>query len=125
MAFHDLGTVAARQLLVHDYGETITGVSANPAAQIKRAGHLVRYLNNYQAIVRTSSGVEELETSTAPLRVGGNGTAKKPVDLDLLARKDWFAPQRALTHLSIAKNSGYGVMIGGEGLRVTLEGANW
>jgi hypothetical protein len=54
MAFHGLAAIASQQLLMRDYGSVLAEVSANPAARI---GHVVRYLSDYRAVVRTSRGL--------------------------------------------------------------------
>ena len=61
MAFHGIGTPAARKLLVHDYGEVFEGASINPAATVESEGKIVRYLNDYSAEVRTPEGMQVKE----------------------------------------------------------------
>ena len=124
MAFHGLRVGPARSLLVGDYGSVLAGVSANPAASVGGRGRVVRYEGDYRAVVRTARGLE-VEDSSVPLRVGGSGAgAGRPVDLTLGARGDGFAPANPLVGLSIARDSGGGVGVGSDGLRVALEGAS-
>jgi RHS repeat-associated protein len=123
MAFHGLSTGAAQRLLVRDYGSVLTGVSANPAVSVARSGRVVRYLNDYRAVVRTPSGLQ-VETSSVPLRVGGSAGSSGSVDLRLQQNKREFSPVRPLVGMSIARDSGGGVAIGNDGLRVMLQGAD-
>jgi RHS repeat-associated protein len=81
----------------------------------------VRYVGDYRAVVRGVHGLR-VESSTTPLRVGVGG-AERPVDLGLRAGSAGFAPVAPLAGVSIARDSADGVMVGGSGLRVTLEGA--
>ncbi len=122
MAFHGLRANAAHALLLHDYGSVLANAGANPAASIAHMGTVVRYMGNNRAVVRTKRGLE-VETSTAPLRVN-NGGDSRPVDLSLDAGASAFVPANPLVGLSIARDSGGGVGIGADGLRVTPEGAS-
>ena len=123
MAFHGLRAGAERSLLVRDYGSVLAAASANPAASIGRRGSVVRYEGDYRAVVRTARGLE-VEQSSVPLRVGGSGAGERPVDLSLDARPGGFAAASPLVGLSIARDSGGGVGVGSDGMRVTLEGAS-
>jgi RHS repeat-associated protein len=123
MAFHGLSVGGARGLLVRDYGSVLAGVSGNPAASVKRSGRVVRYLNAHRALVRTPQGLR-VESSTVPLRVASGSGVQLPVDLDLTARGGGFAPVTPLAALSIAADSGGGVSVGSDGLRLTLLGAD-
>jgi RHS repeat-associated protein len=124
MAFHGLRAGPARSLLVRDYGSVLAGVSANPAASVGRRGTVVRYEGDYRAVVRTARGLE-VEDSSVPLRVGGSGAGGgRSVDLSLGARGEGFAPANPLVGLSIARDSGGGVGVGVDGLRVTFEGSS-
>jgi RHS repeat-associated protein len=123
MAFSGLGVGAAKGLLVGDYGSWLAGVSGNPAATVSRSGGVVRYLSDYRALVRGRRGLEVV-TSSVPLRVADGGRGKRPVDLRLAAGGGGFAPVRPLAGVSIARDSGGGVALGGDGLRVVPEGAN-
>ena len=124
MAFHGLRAGSARSLLVRDYGSVVAGVSANPAASVGRGGTVVRYEGDYRAVVRTARGLE-VEDSSVPLRVGGDGVdGGHPVDLTLGAGEDGFAPANPLVGLSIARDSGGGVGVGSDGLRITMEGSS-
>ena len=122
-AFRGLGVGAARRLLAGDYGSQLAGVSGNPAVAVERSGRVVRYLNNYRALVRGRHGLEVL-TSSAPLRVSARGGGLRPVDLRLEAGGGGFAPVRPLVDVSVAEASAGGVAVGGDGLRVSLEGEN-
>ena len=82
MAFHGLAGGAAQRLLLRDFGSVLAGGSANPVASIEHAGHIVRYLSDYSALVRTRHGLE-VETSTVPLRVRDGNGGKLPIDLGL------------------------------------------
>jgi RHS repeat-associated protein len=123
MAFSGLGVGAARRLLVGDYGSWLAGVSGNPAATVARSGGVVRYLGDYRALVHGRHGLEVV-TSSVPLRVADGAGGKRPVDLRLVAGGGGFAPVRPLAGVSIARDSGGGVAVGGDGLRVVPEGAN-
>lgn len=121
MAFHGLASPMARTLLVHDYGSFLAGVSASPAASVAAMGRVVRYENDYRALVRTSHGLQFVD-STVPLRVANGSNAKRPVDLRLVAAKGAFVPLNPLNKVSIADSSGGGVAVGTSGLRVTMDG---
>ncbi len=121
MAFHGLASPMARTLLVHDYGSFLAGVSASPAASVAAMGRIVRYENDYRALVRTSHGLQFVD-STVPLRVANDSNAKRPVDLRLVAAKGAFVPLNPLNKVSIADSSGGGVAVGTSGLRVTMDG---
>jgi hypothetical protein len=122
MAFSGLGAGAARRLVVGDFGSFLAGVSANPAASVARSGRIVRYLSDYRVLVRGRRGLE-VERSSVPLRVVGGGGVKRPVDLRLARSAGGFAAVRPLAGVSIAGDSAGGVGVGGDGLRVTLQGA--
>lgn len=123
MAFHDLRASTAQRLLVRDFGSILAGASANPAVAMERSGHVVRYLNSFSALVRTSHGLR-VETSTAPLRVADADGSRRLVDLRLRTQGGRFTPSAPLTAVAIARKSDGGVAIGGDGLRVTLLGTN-
>ncbi len=78
MEFHGLAGGAAKGLLVRDYGSVLAGVGGNPAASVARSGRVVRYIGDYEAVVRGAHGLR-IERSTTPLVVGG-GMGKRPVD---------------------------------------------
>jgi RHS repeat-associated protein len=65
-----------------------------------------------------------LETSTVPLRVADGTGTKRPVNLSLAASGRVFAPIRPLAGLSIARDSGGGVAVGADGVRLTLRGSD-
>lgn len=123
MAFHGLAAGASERLLVRDYGSVLSGVSGNPAASAAHLGRIVRYLSDYSALVQTRRGVQ-VETSTVPLRVADGTAGKSPVDLRLAVSGNAFAPARPLAGVSIAKDSGGGVAVGSDGMRLTLRGAD-
>jgi hypothetical protein len=122
MAFHGLGWDAASRLLMDDYGSVIAGASANPAASVAHMGRVVRYLSGRRVLVRTAHGLQ-IETSTVPLRVR-EGSAERPVDLQLAARGGGFAPVRALTPVWIPREANRGVAVGSGGLSFALEGGD-
>jgi RHS repeat-associated protein len=121
MAFHGLGAPEARTLLLHDYGSLLAGASTSPAASVATMGRVVRYVNDYRAVVRTPHGLQFVE-STVPLRVASGSGAKRPVDLRLVATGGAFVPLTPLKRVSIADSSAGGVAVGTDGLRVTMEG---
>jgi RHS repeat-associated protein len=123
MAFHGLSGVGAERLLVGNYGSVVAGVSGNAAAAVARSGRVVRYLGDYEAVVRGVHGLR-IERSTTPLEVG-DGAGKRPVDLTLQAAGGAFvsAAPVAGAGVSIARDSAGGVAVGSSGLRITLEGA--
>ncbi len=123
MVFHGLTGGATQRLLLRDFGSVLARSSANPVASIEHAGHIVRYLSDYSAVVATRHG-REVETSTAPLRVRAGNGGKLPVDLRLQAGPGGFAPVRPLAAVSMAPHSGGGVTVGPNGLRITLLGAD-
>jgi RHS repeat-associated protein len=123
MAFHGLSASRSVGLLERDFGSVVAGASGNPAVSVAHAGRLVRYLSDYRALVRGRGGRLAVESSTAPLRVAGEG-GERPVDLALKAGSAGFAPVAPVAGVSIAKASAAGVAVGGSGLRVTLEGAD-
>ena len=122
MEFHGLSEVGAERLLGHDYGSVVAGVSANAAASVARSGRVVRYLGDYEAVVRGAHGLR-IERSTTPLEVG-DGAGKRPVDLALRAAGSAFLPTAPVAGVSIARDSSGGVAVGSSGLRLTLEGAS-
>ena len=122
MAFHGLGAHASQQLLAHDFGSALASVSANPAASIAREGHLVRYLGNNSAVLRTSHGLE-VKTSTAPLRAAHDSSAgPHPVDLSLTESSSGYVPTNPLVPISIPRTPNRAVDIGTEGLGITFQG---
>jgi RHS repeat-associated protein len=123
MRYHDLGVAAARDVLRHDYGSLLAGVSAQPAAAVARAGRIVRYEGSDRAVVATSRG-EELEISSVPLRVRDSAGVERPVSLVLQATADGFAPANPLVPVAIARDLAGGVSVGGAGVHVTLQGQN-
>jgi hypothetical protein len=123
MAFHDSSAGAAARLLLRDYKSALAGVSANPAGSLARSGQLVRYLSDDRALVRTPAGLRVL-ASSVPLRVAGGDGLKRPVDLRLRSSGARFAPVRPLAAVSIAQDSAGGVAVGGDGVRIALEGNN-
>ncbi len=123
IAFSGLAAGAARRLVVGDYGPWLAGVSGNPAAAVARAGHVVRYLSDYRVLVRGRHGLGALTASdTVGVRTREGGM--RPVDLRLEGVGGGFAPVRPLTGVSIARGSSGGVAVGGDGLRISLEGTN-
>jgi RHS repeat-associated protein len=96
-------------------------VTANPAVSLARAGHFVRWRNDHSAFVRGPHGLEVV-SSSVPLLVGAK--EKRPLDLDLVAGGGVFAPKRPLVPVSIAQQSAGGVAVGGQGIRLTLLGAD-
>jgi RHS repeat-associated protein len=121
MVFHDSSPGVAARLLLRDYGSALAGVGANPAASLTRSGQLVRYLSDDRALVRTSAGLRVL-ASSVPLRVAGGGGPKRAVDLRLRSSGARFEPVRSLAAVSIAQDSAGGVAVGGDGVRIALEG---
>jgi len=121
MAFHGLSGTASQRLLQRDYGSVLAGVSANPAASVARSGHVVRYVSNNRVVVRTPHGLVE-ETSTVPLRVADGHGGETPVDLRLRSSGGSFAPAAPLVKVAVAQNLRGGVVVGKEGLRLTLQG---
>jgi len=79
--FRGLGKGAARRALLSTEGAYVVGVSAQPAASVARAGRVVRYVNDYEAVVQGAHG-RLLEMSSVPL-LAGKGASKRPVDLAL------------------------------------------
>src|ERR1700730_16345452 len=122
-AFSGLTVGSARRLLVGDYGSLLAGVSGNPAASVAHSGGVVRYLSDYRALVHGRHGLEVV-TSSVPLRIAGPGGRKRPGDLRWVAAGGGFAAVRTLAGVSIARDSGGGVAVGGDGLRIFLEGPN-
>jgi hypothetical protein len=120
MAFHGLASPMARTLLVHDYGSFLAGVSASPSASVAAMGRVVRYESDYRALVRTSHGLQFVD-STVPLRVANGSNARRPVDLRLVAAKGAFVPLNPLKEVSIADSSGGGVAVGTSGLRCVAQ----
>ena len=95
MAFHGLRAHASHQLLVDNFGSELANVNSYPAALIAREGHLVRYLDNDSAVVKTSHGLE-VETSTSPLRTAGRSGGARPVDLNLSESASGYLPANPL-----------------------------
>jgi RHS repeat-associated protein len=114
---------AAGRLLERDFGGVLAGASGNPAVSVARSGRVVRYLSDYRALVRGRRGLEVVRSSV-PLRVVGRGGVRRPVDLRLVGGAGGFAAVRPLVGVSIAGDSGGGVAVGGDGLRVVPEGAS-
>jgi RHS repeat-associated protein len=123
LGFHGLSASASERVLSADFGSVVDGVSASPAASVAHMGRVVRYLDDYRAVVSTARGLR-LESSTVPLRVADGRGSKRPVDLRLARDAGGFAPVRPLASVAIAKDSSGGVTVGSEGLRVTLEGSD-
>ncbi len=108
---------------MRDYASLLKSAGVSPAEVVARSGHIVRYRNNFSALVRTSRGLE-VATSTVPLRAAGAGGGDAPVDLRLTATKSAFAPKTPVVPVSIARKSEEGVSVASDGLGVTLEGAD-
>jgi RHS repeat-associated protein len=121
MAFHGLGAVASRRLLMRDYGRMLAAIGADPVAAMEKSGRIVRYQSASSAVVRTPRGLR-VETSSVPLQVAGPAGKERPVDLRLDASGGELVPAAPLVATSIARNSGGGVAVGSEGLRLTLLG---
>ena len=124
MAFHGQGPAASERLLRRGFGSELSGVSANPAASLARSGEVVRYLSDYRALVRKPEGRLEIETSTVPLRVAHGSAPKRPVSLRLRQAGEVFAAVNPLESVSIAHDLRRGVVVGPEGLRITMQGAD-
>lgn len=123
MAFHGLNNKAAQGVLIRHFGSVMAGVSANPVASMADEGHIVRYINDFSALIATSRG-KQVVTSTAPFLVSDQSGGKVPVDLDLLPNRGRFVPVTPLAPVSIAQESHGGVTVGSGGLRITLRGDN-
>ncbi len=102
MEFHGFSTAAAQKLVSIDYGSTLAEASANPARSISHSGSVVRYLSDYQVIVRTH-GKSEIESSTVPLRVNSHGS-KRPVSLVLKREGDLFTATNPLESVRIERS---------------------
>ncbi len=83
----------------------------------------MRYLSDSRAVVQTESG-PKIETSTVPLRIGYGGGPKRPVDLHLRSSGGGFAPINPLATVAVARDLAGGVLVGQEGLQVTLQGVD-
>ena len=114
-AFRGLMPSAARGLLVADFGGRLRGLGASPAAAVAAAGRVLRYENDYAAVVVDRRGRKLIERSTVPLRTGAG-----PVDLRLVATSAAFAPVRAPESLRIARRSNGGITVG-PGVRFVLQ----
>ncbi len=122
-AYHGVGVAAARGLLERDFGSALAGASADPAATIARSGRVLQYRGDYSALVSTPQGLR-VESSTVPLHVPGGRGGGGPVDLSLVGDRAGFAPARPLTGVSIARHLSGGVTVGGDGVGVSLLGAD-
>ena len=120
MAFHGLSGAGAERLLSGAMGRWSPG-ECECGCVVARSGRVVRYLGDYEAVVRGAHGLR-IERSTTPLRLG-IGTEKRPVDLTLQATGGAYVPMAPVAGVSIARDSAGGVAVGSSGLRVTLEGA--
>jgi RHS repeat-associated protein len=122
MAFHGLGVGQSERLMKRDYGKAFAAASANPAASLQKMGQVVRYLGSDQALVRTRHGMM-LETSTVPLRTSHGGGSERAVDLALVRRGSAYMPANPLIPVTIAGDSPAGIVVGSDGLGLTMVGA--
>jgi RHS repeat-associated protein len=115
-----LTAASSERLLGQDFGAALGRVGVNPAELIQRGGGVVQYLDDHRAIVRSAQGLR-LESSSAPLRVGGHGRAKRPVELGLRRAGASYVPRNPVTSLSIADSSLGGAVLS-TGVSLTFVG---
>jgi RHS repeat-associated protein len=121
--YRNLSSQAAASVVVRRFGKALTDASATPAANPAVAGHVVRYVNPHEAIIRTAKG-KRLAISSVPLVSSQGGHGSVPVDLRLHTVAGGFAPANPLQPLVIGSHLTDGVSVGGGGLRFTLQGAD-
>jgi RHS repeat-associated protein len=119
MAFHGVGTTAARQLFMHDFGSRVDAAAAPPSVALATKAPVVAYLSPYTAEVRGPRGIQDV-TSLLPLAHPVDGR-ERPLDLHLKAGAGGFEPVNG-PGLSIARNLSAGVRLGATGIRIAMEG---
>jgi hypothetical protein len=122
-AYRGLSPGSAAALLKRDFGRDLAHQGATPAGDPVVRGHVLRYLDPYEAVVRSGSG-RRLVLSGTPLAVTGVGHRLLPVDMALAASGTGFAPVNSPFALLIGSRSGAGVVVGSGGVRVVPEGAD-
>lgn len=105
------------------FAGSLAGASATAAANPAVAGHVLRYLNSHEAIVRSGGG-KRLAISSAPLEVSQGGGRLAPVDLHLRSVSGGFAPANPVVPLLIGSQLSGGVEVGRSGVRLTMQGAD-
>lgn len=121
--YRGLSSQAVASVAVHKFGGAFAGASATPATNAAVAGHVVRYVNSHEAIIR-SGAKQRLAFSSLPLVSSRGGHGRAPVDLRLRAVAGGFAPENPLQPLLIGSRVNDGVAVGGDGLRFTMSGAD-
>jgi RHS repeat-associated protein len=109
-------------LVVREYGHRFARVSASPATDPKVAGHVVRYLSPYEAVVSSRAG-RRLAFSSTPLLAPNARHRLVPVNLGLRSVAGGFAPVNPSAPVLIGARLADGVAVGG-GLRVAMAGVN-
>ena len=100
---------------MREFRGELTGIGSSPAASVAAAGRVVRYVNDYEAVVISPRGRRLLERSSVPLH-----TASGPVQLRLRAARGRFSSVRSPAGLSIGGRLSGGVEVGG--VHVVLAG---
>ncbi|MHB8735881.1 MAG: DUF6531 domain-containing protein, partial [Terriglobales bacterium] len=119
--FAGLSSAASQRLWVNTFTASVSATTQNPASSL--AGHVIGYLDDYHAVLRTGDGRRLLAVSSVPLRGTHNGR-KQPLNLSLQPTAGGFAPTAPSVPVQISDHSAAGVAVGSDGVRVTPVGTD-
>jgi hypothetical protein len=122
MEFAGLGDAVARTLVTSDFGTALSATTSAPSELPAVAGHVVRWLSEYKALIRGPGGGEEVATSNVPLDTGTADGSHAAVDLELRAAHGGFAPRSPVVPTWIPDRFAGGLNVGG--VRLSLAGSN-
>jgi RHS repeat-associated protein len=123
VAYRNLSATAAVRVFDREFRGAVAGSDATPAANPQVAGHVLRYVNRYEAIVSSRSG-RRLAFSSVPLLAGAAHSVLSPVDLRLRRSRRGFAPVNPIVRVLVGARLSEGVSVGSAGVRVTMRGAD-
>ena len=121
VAYRGLGAAASARLLARTFGNTLSGLEADPARYLSDA-KLVHVVDANAATVREGGEVRLFDASVSVRAEDAAGRERK-VDLGLLAHGSSFEPVNPLVDVSIARDVAGGVALGEAGVTITQAGA--